>query len=50
MHLPLHGGEQIDQPVGIDPSGADVFLELLDGVHTRFLTNSADCGKTSCIE
>src|SRR5436305_9819463 len=45
LQLTLQSGEQIDQPMGIDPSAAQVFLELLDDVHTRFLDNSARRGK-----
>ena len=50
LQLTLQSGEQIDQPMGIDPSAAQVFLELLDDVHTRFLDNSARRGKISCTE
>jgi len=35
LQLPLQGPDQIDQPISIDPAGAEVILELLDRVHTR---------------
>ena len=50
LQLTLHGHEQIDQPIGIDPAAADIFLELLDHVHACFLADSAACGKTSGTE
>jgi hypothetical protein len=34
VELTLDGREQIDEPVGIDLPGADIFLQLLDRVHT----------------
>src|SRR3954468_23977392 len=50
LQLTLYGRDQIDQSIGVDPSAEYIGLELLDGVHTRFLADSADCGKTCFTE
>src|SRR5262249_17945517 len=50
LQLTLYGHDQIDQPIGVDPSAEYIGLELLDWVHTRFLAASADGGKCSFTE
>src|SRR4051812_33759783 len=50
LQLTLYGRDQIDQPIGVDPSAEYIGLELLDRVHTCFLADSADCGKTCFTE
>jgi hypothetical protein len=50
LQFTLQSPDQIDQPIGIDPPGAQVFLELLNHVHPRFLDTSVNRGKASFTE